>query len=88
MNEAAGVSVSTMNDGPTWLPKRTNRSNDLLPIHLEPIFRPAALGYWNRRGEASELVRLAKQLAHKIKAPNRDDPWKLRAMFPLHAPKR
>ena len=30
--------------------------------------------YWLRRDEITEFVKLAKQLAHKIKAPNRDDP--------------
>lgn len=38
---------------------------------------PAAMGYWVRRTEVTELVKLAKSLAHKIKALSKDDPmWR------------
>jgi ParB-like chromosome segregation protein Spo0J len=38
---------------------------------------PAAMGYWVRKPEVTELVKLAKSLAHKIKALSKDDPmWR------------
>jgi hypothetical protein len=80
MAEAAGVSVSTVQR--RLRPKRqkfkpqTGQVTDLTDPFGHEI-PPAAMGYWVRRMEVTELVKLAKSLAHKIKALSKDDPmWR------------
>jgi hypothetical protein len=71
--EATGVSERTVRRRAA-ASKAEKPVNDRIKDPFDHEIPPVALAYWNRRGEVSELVKLAKQLAHKIKAPNRDDP--------------
>jgi hypothetical protein len=73
--EAAGVSVSTIQR--RLKPKPETRSNDVVSDPFGHAITPAALPYWNRRKEVTALVKLAKQLAGKIKNLSHDDPmWR------------
>lgn len=79
--EAADLHVSTR----TLRRHRAKRAKTTTPVLVSGVLTdpfgheipPAAMGYWVRRMEVTELVKLAKSLAHKIKALSKDDPmWR------------
>jgi ParB-like chromosome segregation protein Spo0J len=71
--EAAGVSERTVRRRIAEA-KAEIRPDGLIKDPFGHELPPVALAYWNRRKEVQDLVKLAKQLAGKIKKLSRDDP--------------